>query len=148
MPTLKEFNVKLTRLRSTRKLTKTMKLVSVNKLRRAQEAEKRVGLVASRVSGILGRMGTAVAPGEHPLVTPRKSPKSILVLVITSDRGLCGSFNNSLIKAVSGWTSAQEAGGKSVLMSFCETSVSRPQPIRTCASTRRACCSASASPRR
>ena len=73
MPTLKEFNVKLTRLRSTRKLTKTMKLVSVNKLRRAQDAEKRVELVAERMSGILGRMGSAVSPGEHALVTPRKA---------------------------------------------------------------------------
>ena len=119
MPTLKEFNVKLTRLRSTRKLTKTMKLVSVNKLRRAQDAEKRVELVAQRMSGILGRMGAAVSPGEHALVTPRKAVKTVLVLLITSDRGLCGGFNNNLIKAVSVWMRDQETRGRAVLMSFC-----------------------------
>ena len=119
MPTLKEFNVKLTRLRSTRKLTKTMKLVSVNKLRRAQEAEKRVGLIATRLSGVLGRLGPAVAAGEHVLVTPRKSIKTVMVLVITSDRGLCGGFNNNLIKAVTPWVREQEAASHSVLMSFC-----------------------------
>jgi F-type H+-transporting ATPase subunit gamma len=119
MPTLKEFNVKLTRLRSTRKLTKTMKLVSVNKLRRAQDAEKRVELVAQRMSGILGRMGAAVSPGEHVLVTPRKTVKNVLVLLITSDRGLCGGFNNNLIKALSLWSRDQESQGRSVLMSFC-----------------------------
>ena len=119
MPTLKEFNVKLTRLRSTRKLTKTMKLVSVNKLRRAQEAERRVGLIAGRLSAVLGKLGASVSAGEHPLVTPRKAVRTVMVLVITSDRGLCGGFNNNLIKAVAGWTREQEAGGRSVLMSFC-----------------------------
>jgi F-type H+-transporting ATPase subunit gamma len=119
MPTLKEFNVKLTRLRSTRKLTKTMKLVSVNKLRRAQEAEKRVGLISGRLSGVLGKLGSAIAEGEHVLLTPRKSVKHVLVLVITSDRGLCGGFNNNLIKAVALWSREQEANNRSVLMSFC-----------------------------
>ncbi len=118
MPTLKEFNVKLTRLRSTRKMTKTMKLVSVNKLRRAQEAEKRVSLITSRMFGILGRMGCVVA-GEHILAIPRKSVKNVLVLLITSDRGLCGGFNNNLIKMVNPWTKQQQDQGRSVLMSFC-----------------------------
>lgn len=119
MPTLKEFNVKLTRLRSTRKMTKTMKLVSVNKLRRAQDAEKRVSLIASRLFGILGRMGPAVVAGEHALVIPRKSVKNVLVLMITSDRGLCGGFNNNLIKLVNPWVKQQAEKGCSVVMSFC-----------------------------
>lgn len=119
MPTLKEFNVKLTRLRSTRKLTKTMKLVSVNKLRRAQEAEKRVGLIASRLSGVLCRMGGDVLTGEHTLVTPRKDVKKVMVLVITSDRGLCGGFNNNLVKTTAAWMRDQEAAGRSVLVGCC-----------------------------
>ncbi|MEI8138400.1 MAG: ATP synthase F1 subunit gamma [bacterium] len=119
MPTLKEFNVKLTRLRSTRKMTKTMKLVSVNKLRRAQDAEKRVSLISSRMFGILGRMGPSVVAGEHPLVISRKSVKKILVLLITSDRGLCGGFNNNLVKMINPWMRQQEEKGRSVLISFC-----------------------------
>ncbi len=119
MPTLKEFNVKLTRLRSTRKMTKTMKLVSVNKLRRSQEAEKRVSLIESRMSGILGRMGPSVLSGEHALVIPRKSVKKVLVLLITSDRGLCGGFNNNLIKTLNPWIRQQEELKRSVLVSFC-----------------------------
>lgn len=119
MPTLKEFNVKLIRLRSTRKMTKTMKLVSVNKLRRSQEAEKRVSLIANRMGGILGRMGSATVAGEHALVIPRKNVKHILVLLITSDRGLCGGFNNNLIKMVNPWVKQQEELGHSIMMSFC-----------------------------
>lgn len=119
MPTLKEFNVKLARLRSTRKLTRTMKLVSVNKLRRAQEAEKRVGLITTRLCGLLGHMGGALAAGEHVLVTPRKTVKSVMVLVITSDRGLCGGFNNNLVKHVAGWMREQEGNGRTVLVGCC-----------------------------
>ena len=119
MPTLKEFNVKLTRLRSTRKMTKTMKLVSVNKLRRAQEAEKRVNLISGRVSGILGKMGLCLVCGEHPLVIARKPVKKVLVLVITSDRGLCGGFNNNLVKTVTPWMKQQVEQGREVVVSFC-----------------------------
>jgi len=119
MATLKEFNVKLARLRSTRKLTKTMKLVSVNKLRRAQEAERRVGTIVERLAGILGRMGASAVTGEHVLVTPRKKVKTVLLLVITSDRGLCGGFNNNVNKIVLPWVQEQEAKGRSVVMSFC-----------------------------
>jgi len=100
-------------------MTKTMKLVSVNKLRRAQEAEKRVSLISGRMSGILGRMGPCVVSGEHVLVIPRKSVKNVLVLLITSDRGLCGGFNNNLIKMINPWLKQQEEQGRSVWMSFC-----------------------------
>jgi len=100
-------------------MTKTMKLVSVNKLRRAQDAEKRVSLIANRMFGILGRMGPSVVSGEHALVIPHKSVKKILVLLITSDRGLCGGFNNNLIKTIMPWMKQQENEGRSVLMSFC-----------------------------
>jgi F-type H+-transporting ATPase subunit gamma len=100
-------------------MTKTMKLVSVNKLRRAQDAEKRVSLISSRMFGILGRMGPSVVAGEHPLVIPRKSVKKILVLLITSDRGLCGGFNNNLVKMINPWVKQQEDKGRSVLISFC-----------------------------
>jgi F-type H+-transporting ATPase subunit gamma len=100
-------------------MTKTMKLVSVNKLRRAQEAEKRVSLISRRLFGILGRMGPSLVAGEHSVVIPRKTVKSVLVLLITSDRGLCGGFNNNLIKLVAPWIQQQEATGRSVMVSFC-----------------------------
>jgi F-type H+-transporting ATPase subunit gamma len=119
MPTLKEFNVKLMSLRSTRKMTKTMKLVSVNKLRRAQEAERRVHRIALRMSGILGQMGLGMVCGEHPLVITRKPVRNILVLLITSDRGLCGGFNNNLVKTVTHWLKQQEEQGHAVVVSFC-----------------------------
>jgi F-type H+-transporting ATPase subunit gamma len=119
MPSLKEYNVKLARLRNTRKMTKTMKLVSVNKLRRAQEAEKRAGRFAANVTDIMAQVGQADGEWEYALLTPRKAVGSVLMLTITSDRGLCGGFNNTLIKAVAHWNGEQTARGRAVLISCC-----------------------------
>ena len=119
MPTLKEYNVKLARLRNTRKMTKTMKLVSVNKLRRAQDAERRVGRFAESVYEIMERVARTGVAREHALLIPRKEVRSVLVLTITSDRGLCGGFNNTLIKTVAQWIAGQEAERKTVLVSCC-----------------------------
>jgi F-type H+-transporting ATPase subunit gamma len=119
MPTLKEYNVKLTRLRSTRKLTRTMKLVSVTKLRRAQEAEKRASRFIAKIRAIAARLSTAGVEAEHPLLTPRPNAKTVLVLVVTADRGLCGGFNSAVLKAVMEWSRGQEARGRRVLMSCC-----------------------------
>jgi F-type H+-transporting ATPase subunit gamma len=103
MPTLKEYDVKLTRLRSTRKMTKTMQLVSANKLRRAQEAQKNAGIYAERFNGILTRLAAAADPGSHPLLRAHRQVRNILVVVFTSDRGLCGGFNNNLIRKAASW---------------------------------------------
>ena len=119
MPTLKEYNVKLTRLRSTRKLTRTMKLVSVNKLRRAQDAEKRVADFTGHIHNMIGRL-TSVrdAAEDHPLLNPHKTSRNILLLVITSDRGLCGGFNNNLLRETAKWIAIKQ-NNSTVRISCC-----------------------------
>jgi F-type H+-transporting ATPase subunit gamma len=109
MPTLKEYNVKLTRLRSTRKLTRTMKLVSVNKLRRAQDAEKRVADFTGRIHDMIGRLASLQDTTDgHSLLNPHRTSRNILLLVITSDRGLCGGFNNNLLRETSNWIAGRQ----------------------------------------
>lgn len=120
MPSLKEYNAKLTRLRSTRKLTRTMKLVSANKLRRAQESEKRVASYVDRMQSLLRRMTHGVSPADpHPLLAPRPKIRRILLLAIASDRGLCGGFNNSLFREIARWVAEREANGHAVQVSCC-----------------------------
>lgn len=119
MPTLKEYNVKLTRLRSTRKLTRTMKLVSVTKLRRAQEAERRASRFIAKIGAVAERLTAAGVDAEHPLLAARTNVQTVLVLVITADRGLCGGFNSAVLKAVMDWSRAQTAQGRRVLVSCC-----------------------------
>ncbi len=119
MPSLKEFNVKLTRLRSTRKLTRTMKLVSVNKLRRAQEAERRTGLCTAKMMGIVARLTSAAPEFSHVLLAPRRAVRSALAIVLTSDRGLCGGFNNGLLRVVQTWMLERRAAGLHIEVSCC-----------------------------
>ena len=117
MPSLKEFNVKLARLRTTRKMTKTMKLVSVNKLRRAQESERRVRSFFDHVLHMIGRLDRMGDTGDNPLLKSRREPGSALILVFTSDRGLCGGFNHNLNRSVARWIHQQTDGGRKVEVS-------------------------------
>ncbi len=119
MPSLKEYNVKLARLRSTRKMTRTMKLVSVNKLRRAQEAEKRAGHCTAKMLEIVARLASAGMANDHPLLMPRRTVRSRIVVVFTSDRGLCGGFNNNLLRTVYSWMEEEKRGGRHVEVNCC-----------------------------
>lgn len=119
MPTLKEYNVKLARLRSTRKLTRTMKLVSVTKLRRAQEAEKRLLPFVGKIRHLAARLTAEEPRREHPLLLPARNPGTILLLIVTADRGLCGSFNSTLLKAAMEWIRDQGARSRHVVVHCC-----------------------------
>lgn len=118
MPTLKEYSLKLARLRSTRKMTRTMKMVAVNKLRKAQEARR----IAGEFCGHLDAMARGACSGgevDHPLMEKRTPVRCAQCLVITSDRGLCGGYNGNLSRAVALWLAEQRARGARVQLSFC-----------------------------
>jgi F-type H+-transporting ATPase subunit gamma len=117
MPTLKEYNVKLASLRTTRKMTNSMKLVSASKLRRAQEAQKNGALYVTPVHRIFVRLAKLGEAADHPLTKSRRHVRTVLMLVITSDRGLCGGFNNNLTKKVAEWRLKQDAAARSVEVS-------------------------------
>ena len=119
MASIKEFNRKIGSLKNTVKITKTMKMVSASKLRRAQEAQNRAKDYASEVNNLIFRIAGSVEQGMHPLLTPRPNAKKVLLLVFSSDKGLCGGFNNNLIKFAGRQAEALEAQGKEVSMAFC-----------------------------
>ena len=76
-----------------------MKMVSAGKLRRAQEAQNRAKDYAHEVNNLIYRIAESTSRG-CTLLTPRQEAKSVLLLVFSSDKGLCGGFNNNLIKFV------------------------------------------------
>jgi F-type H+-transporting ATPase subunit gamma len=119
MASIKEYNRKIGSLKNTVKITKTMKMVSASKLRRAQEAENRAKAYAHAVNNLIFRIAESVEQDMHPLLMPRDHVKKVLLLVFSSDKGLCGGFNNNLIKYVSTKRAAIEATGKEVSMAFC-----------------------------
>ena len=103
MPSIKDYNVKIASLKNTQKITKTMKMVSASKLRKAQDAQRNAHLYATRLNELLSRLAASVQSTAHPLLTGHSDPKNILVIIFTSNRGLCGGFNNNICKFVSAW---------------------------------------------
>ena len=118
MPSLKEYNVKLASLTNTQKMTRTMKMVSASKLHKAQEAQRSASVYASRLNEMIARLAASVSSAAHPLLEQRTQAKNVLLLVYSSDKGLCGGFNNSLIKNVSRWLDDSAHRYENVNMSF------------------------------
>jgi len=103
MANIKEYNVKLKSLNNTQKITKTMKMVSASKLRKAQEAQANAKLYAQNLTALTSRISHSVDSSLHPLLVRRSEVKRVHILIINSDKGLCGGFNNNANKRVSAW---------------------------------------------
>ena len=118
MPNYRKYNVKLASLRNMQRVTKTMKMVSATKLRRAQAAEEQASRFAARLQGVaLGFLqGGGLDP--HPLMIHRSPIKNGLLLVVSSDKGLCGGFNSNLIRHVHEWVEANQARFRRLRVSF------------------------------
>jgi len=98
MPSIKEYNRKISSLKNTTKITKTMKMVSASKLRKAQEAQRKAKDFAHEVNQLIQRIGGQVESDMHPLLETREEVKRVLLVLFTSDKGLCGGFNNNIIR--------------------------------------------------
>lgn len=97
MPNLKEVRNRITSVNSTRQITSAMKLVSAAKLRRAQDAITRMRPYAEKLNDILGNLSQSMEGADSPFMTQRPVQRVLLVLV-TSNRGLCGAFNTNVIR--------------------------------------------------
>ncbi|MCB9027185.1 MAG: ATP synthase F1 subunit gamma [Bdellovibrionaceae bacterium] len=96
---LKEIRGRIASVKNTQQITKAMKMVSAAKLRRAQDNIINLRPYAKGVLGLIADIA-ATHRVNHPLLHLKTNPQKILVVVITSDRGLCGSFNASVSKYV------------------------------------------------
>ena len=99
MANLKEIRNRITSVGSTMQITSAMKMVSAAKLKRAQDAVTKLRPYASKLKDILENISAVTDASENKLAKPNDN-KSILVVAITSNRGLCGGFNNNVIKRV------------------------------------------------
>ena len=116
MPNLKELKNRISSVKSTRKITSAMKMVAASKLRRAQEQAESSRVYADSLSFILSSLaGKTNNSSDLPaILTGRENPKNSLLIINSSDRGLCGGFNSNLFRNAKNWISNQEAKGKSV----------------------------------
>jgi F-type H+-transporting ATPase subunit gamma len=100
VPSLRDIRNRITSVKSTRQITKAMKMVAAAKLRRAQDAILRTRPYAQLLDKALGRVAARAIADEvavHPLLVPRQQHVAEVV-VITSDRGLAGGFNSNIIR--------------------------------------------------
>jgi F-type H+-transporting ATPase subunit gamma len=101
MANLKEVRVRIQSVNSTQQITKAMKMVAAAKLRKAQEAITQMRPYSQKLSALLQNLSSAAGTDfESPFMEVR-DPNKILIVTITSDRGLCGAFNTNITKAVS-----------------------------------------------
>ena len=101
MPSLIDLRRRVRAVKNTQQITKAMKMVAASKLRRAQERIMNARPYAVQMQRVLRSVAARVDPSVHPLLTVREPrPDSrTLVIVVTGDKGLCGSFNTNVIKA-------------------------------------------------
>jgi len=109
MPSLKSIKKRISSTKSTRQITKAMKMVSAAKLRRAQEAVVAARPFANKLQQVIGSLARREDQDAHPLLAQRGRGKALIVL-ITSDRGLCGGFNGNVSKAVERFIRANTEG--------------------------------------
>jgi len=98
MATLRDLRKRLKAVKNTQKITKAMKMVSASKLRRAQAAILRARPYALRMNEVLQHIVSHADLQSHPLLAFRK-PRRVELVVMSSNRGLCGSFNSNIIRA-------------------------------------------------
>ena len=117
MANLKAIRKRIVSVKSTQKITRAMKMVAGARLHRAQQRISAMRPYAKQASQVLGEVVRALGPAglevELPLLAHRPE-KQILVLVITSDRGLCGAFNTNINKAAESFWRSKEAAGVGV----------------------------------
>ncbi len=116
MSTLKELRTRITSVKSTRKITSAMKMVAAAKLRRAQEQAEAARPYAERMERVLGSLAANLKDRESapPLLAGSGSDKTHLVVVASSDRGLCGGFNVNIVRSARQLISQLSAEGKEV----------------------------------
>jgi F-type H+-transporting ATPase subunit gamma len=97
MPSLRDMRAKIQSVKNTQQITRAMRMVSAAKLRRAQDQIVNMRPYAKKILRVILDVA-ATKKVEHPLLTKHDQNKNILFVVVTSDRGLCGGFNNTVCR--------------------------------------------------
>ena len=116
MPSLKDVKMKIVGVGKTKQITKAMNMVASAKLRGAQSRIERFRPYASKYHDVLAELSRKVEGSAHPLLTEHEEKKSCAIIMVTSDRGLCGSFNGNIISAA--MKLAKEKAGAGMQVSF------------------------------
>jgi F-type H+-transporting ATPase subunit gamma len=120
MASLKEVRGRITSISSTQQITKAMKMVAAAKLRRAQDNILRMRPYAQRLSGILTNLSSMTEGSVTNIYSEKRDVNNVLIIAVSSDRGLAGAFNSNIIKGVvslinTRYSAQHEAGNVTIL---------------------------------
>ena len=98
MPNLKEVRIRIASVKSTQQITSAMKMVAASKLRKAQNAILKMRPYAAKLKDILQNLSASLDSGDVNVYTELRSVEKVLMVVLTSNRGLCGAFNTNILR--------------------------------------------------
>ena len=98
MPGSKEIRTKIKSVQNTRKITKAMEMVAASKMRKAQQRMRAARPYAEKIRNVAAHMSHANPEYRHPFLVERDSVKKVGIIVVTSDKGLCGGLNTNVLR--------------------------------------------------
>ena len=116
MPGRKVIRSKIKSVQNTRKITKAMEMVAASKMRKAQERMRRARPYADKVRNIAAHLATANPEYKHPFLVEHDSVKAAGLIVVTTDKGLCGGLNTNLLRVVTNKLRELEKAGESIVV--------------------------------
>jgi F-type H+-transporting ATPase subunit gamma len=114
MPSGKEIRVKIKSVQSTRKITRAMEMVAASKMRKAQDRMKQARPYAEKIRNVAAHLSHAVSEYKHPFLIKREQVKRAGLIVVTSDKGLCGGLNINTLRNSLNHMKALEASGTGI----------------------------------
>jgi F-type H+-transporting ATPase subunit gamma len=113
MPSGKEIRTKIKSVENTRKITKAMEMVAASKMRKAQDRMRQARPYGEKIRRVAAHLAHAMTEYRHPFLTKRDGIKRHGLIVVTSDKGLCGALNSNVLRMVLGRMKQWEADGMS-----------------------------------
>lgn len=114
MPGTKEIRVKIKSVQNTRKITKAMEMVAASKMRKAQDRMRHARPYGEKIRNVAAHISHANPEYRHPFLVHRDSVKRVGIIVITTDKGLCGALNTNLLRMVLNQYKAWQAEGEEI----------------------------------
>jgi F-type H+-transporting ATPase subunit gamma len=114
MPGTKEIRVKIRSVQNTRKITKAMEMVAASKMRKAQERMRMARPYGEKIRNVAAHISHANPEYRHPFLVSRESVKRVGLIVITTDKGLCGALNTNLLRMVLGQYKTWQGEGEEI----------------------------------
>jgi F-type H+-transporting ATPase subunit gamma len=114
MPGTKEIRMKIRSVQNTRKITKAMEMVAASKMRKAQERMRMARPYGEKIRNVAAHISHANPEYRHPFLVPRDTVKRVGLIVITTDKGLCGALNTNLLRMALNQYKAWQAEGEEI----------------------------------